>query len=143
MRQPGQPIHRWLPGACERDSEGERLLDRRRAWAAGPSHSKCSWLVVLARWHAASTSVGNRVHRGARLFSAASSTPHLRLLVWAQVRGGCTRGMVTSEPYLLFLKKSLIALCNCTVDKCSKSPNIVQNRKLFKENTAGQAGAIH
>lgn len=30
-------------------------------------------------------------------------------------------GMGTSEPYLLFLKKSLIALCNCTVDKCSKS----------------------
>lgn len=32
-----------------------------------------------------------------------------------------TMGMGTSEPYLLFLKKSLIAFCNCTVDKCSKS----------------------
>ena len=32
------------------------------------------------------------------------------------------RGIGTSEPYLLFLKKSLIAFCNCTVDKCPKSP---------------------
>lgn len=32
-----------------------------------------------------------------------------------------TMGMGPSEPYLLFLKKSLIAFCNCTVDKCSKS----------------------
>ena len=33
-----------------------------------------------------------------------------------------TRGIGTSEPYLLFLKKALIAFCNCTVDKCPTSP---------------------
>nr|KAF6447334.1 lemur tyrosine kinase 2 [Rousettus aegyptiacus] len=35
---------------------------------------------------------------------------------------GRTVGTGASEPYLLFLKRSLIAFCNCTVEKCSRSP---------------------
>lgn len=42
--------------------------------------------------------------------------------VCAQGPTGGPVGTGTSEPYLLFLTKSLIAFCNCTVDKCSKSP---------------------
>lgn len=34
----------------------------------------------------------------------------------------CTVGTGASEPDLSFLKRSLIAFCNCTVEKCSRSP---------------------
>ena len=47
--------------------------------------------------------------------------PHTHLCVPFVCRAlRTTRGIGTSEPYLLFLKKSLITFCNCTVDKCPK-----------------------
>lgn len=48
-----------------------------------------------------------------------------------------------SEAYLLLVKKSLLAFCNCTVGRCSLSTDTVQNLKLFEDNKAGQAGATH
>ena len=61
----------------------------------------------------------NSFHSGSHV----ECPPHTRLCVPFVCRAlWTTRGIGTSEPYLLFLKKSLIAFCNCTVDKCPKSP---------------------
>lgn len=69
-----------------------------------------------------------RVHACVELCAPRVGFPQGRLCVHACTsrptcghHRGHARGMVTSEPYLLFLEKSRIAFCNCTVDKCSES----------------------
>lgn len=123
--------------------DGRRMRHRRWGCARGPRRrpSRGTWscpaqfaalVAALARCRHAGPGrpwgglallgrVGNRglpaVPRLHAVFSA--STPGA---LSARGPRGRVVGLGSSEPYLLFLKKSLIAFCNCTVDKCSKSP---------------------
>lgn len=142
--QPGNTVHRT--SAETGQGEGLRKWRGHRRWvcARGPRRKPVSGDVVLSSavccpgghscplktlglwsslWRAGPARV--RGEQGAPSCFSSPRGCSLRpppCILSAQGPRGRVLGLGTSEPYLLFLKESLTAFCNCTVDKCSKRP---------------------
>lgn len=133
---PVLPAEQWhLLTSAERRL-GERLGRQKgsragsvpaEAWREATRSCACSPTGVLTLSHPAGAQlllwcVGNcRLWVVAGFYDGCSLRPHL-CIPSAQGARRTHEQNGHREPYLFIFKKSLIAFCNCTVDKCSKSP---------------------
>ena len=112
----GRPAQAWSP-SCSSSSSSSRAIccPRRPARWKGPRSCRPRGAGAWPAWGGCRLRAVSGSHVGC------SPRPHL-CIPSTHRSPRTTMGTGPSEPYLLFLRKSLLAFCNCTVDKRPKSP---------------------